>query len=48
MLNFLKNLFKKAKDIDKQDIIEFGNDVKNLAGTVKNVIEEIKDLKEDI
>ena len=42
MLDFLKSLYKKAKGIDKKDIIEMYQDVKDTVENVKEAVQTVK------
>ena len=48
MLNFLKNIFKVVKKVDKQDIKDLYENIVDTAEIIKKALSEIQETKKDI
>lgn len=48
MLNFLKNIFKVVKKVDKQDIKDLYENIVDTAEIIKKALSEIKETRKEI
>lgn len=48
MLNFLKNIFKVVKKVDKQDIKDLYENIVDTAEVIKKALSEIKETRKEI